>query len=111
MALALKEAASAVTCLAIVGGGALGMNELHEPRGEVEKVRAEFHAETAGLQADLRVDRIRSLVRESRDENGPVYLCDAIDAEIIALCSENKDHYLCSDSVIRQMKAKAGCDD
>lgn len=109
MAIGLTEIAKTVTAIGVVGGGALTLDRLHEPRGAADHVRAEVTAEITGIQSDLRIDRILDLVNESRADGGPDYLCDAIDKEIVALCSERPDHYLCSPDTRRELKNKAGC--
>jgi len=107
--LELTEIAKALTAVGLIGGGALTLNALHEPKGEVDKARAEFRAETRSLQTDLRVDRIRNLVKDARAENSPDYLCDALEAEIIQLCTSEPEHYLCKNNTPDELIQRAGC--
>lgn len=107
--LSLKELAAAVVAVGGISGSALTLNALHEPRGEAEKVRVELMQVTGGIQTDMRVDRILKMAAESANSGSPQWLCEAIEKELIALCTDDPDHYLCADDPRREIKAKAGC--
>jgi hypothetical protein len=95
----VANAATLVTAIGAVGGGALYLDNAHFPR-------------EAGMamQAAGRVNTILGLVKEARDGDSPDWLCRAIDAEFIELCTESPDHYLCKDpDAKRELKTKAGC--
>ena len=94
----LTKAATVVTAIGTVGGGALYLDHRHAP------------AETVGeIKAELRVDRIFRLVDQASANGSPKWLCDALDKELVTLCTDEPDHYLCGTDARRELKAKAGC--
>lgn len=96
--IALKQAAEYVTAIGVIVLGGLAAEDRYAPAHAVSEIKSE-----------LRVDRIFSLVREARANGSPDFLCDALDAEFVTLCTEQPDHYLCDDKARFEMKAKAGC--
>jgi len=99
LAATITKAATVVTAVGTVGAGALYLDNAHAPIERVEK-----------LEASATVQSIQNWIRTAREEGPAEYICDAIDSEFLALCSEIPGHYLCRDETQRQMKAKAGCD-
>ena len=98
----LSEAKGAVLAVTAIGGGAIGLHQMHVPRAEYDE-----------FVASNRVQTILQLAKDSRDEGGPIYLCRALEAEFIALCSEQKNHYFCSGQqgaeARKDILAKAKC--
>lgn len=109
LATILKGAAACVVSVGTIGGGLLAVDSRYDPKGEAEKVRQEYKLEVTGIRSDLRGDRILELAKDARDEDSPDYLCDALEREFVALCTEQPGHYLCIPDTQRQIKAKAGC--
>lgn len=97
----LKNAAAVVTSIGAIGAGAYALDERHASQEE-------FNA----FRSSARVSTILELAKESEQAGGPDWLCKAIDEEIIALCSEIPDHYLCrpGSDAVEKLKEKAGCD-
>lgn len=100
---ALNEAKGAILAVTAIGGGAVGLNQMHVNRGEYEE-----------FVSANRVQTILQLAKDSRDEGGPAYLCRALEAEFVALCTERPDHYFCKGQegfeAKRDVLAKAKCE-
>jgi hypothetical protein len=94
----LGQASKVVAAIAAIGGAAIGMDVRYAPASAVSEIKA-----------DLRVDRIFRLVGEAQANGSPAWLCNALDEEFVALCTEQPEHYLCGVDARREMKAKAGC--
>ena len=95
----LAAASKAVGAIAVIGGGALGLHELHTPR-------VEFNEHVASE----RVRTIFDLAKEAKESGSPDWLCRALDEEILSLCTRQPNHYICTDpDTKREIKAKAGC--
>ena len=99
LAATVTKAGSTVVAIGIVGGGALTLDHLHAPRSAI-----------TAIESQLRVDRIFDLVDQAAASGSPDWLCRAIEQEFISLCTEQPDHYLCTDpDAKRGLKARAGC--
>ena len=106
---ALNEAKGAIAAIALIGGGIITLDARHDPKGAAEKVQQELDLEVTGIRSDLRINRILQLMKDSQAEGAPDYLCNALEQEIISLCSEQPNHYLCSPQTQAEIKSKAGC--
>ncbi len=96
----LTKAAAYVAATGTIGGGALALDHLHVPASWAEKHEAEH-----------RVRTIFDLADRAEGADAPDWLCDAIEQEFIALCTENPDHYLCEDPEPKQdIMEGAGCE-
>lgn len=96
----IPKAAAYVLATGSIGGGALALDHMHVPAGW-----AKSH------EADHRVRTIFELADRSKMSGSPDWLCDAIEQEFIALCSENPEHYLCKDPKAKSdIKRGAGCE-
>lgn len=73
-------------------------------------LRADFEQHRMDADAQAHVNAIQSWIRAAREEGQSQYVCDAIQAELIALCSEVRDHYLCSDKARTDTLRRAGCE-
>lgn len=98
IATTILKAAPVAAAIGTIGGGALYLNNAHAPIERVEK-----------LEASATVQSIQNWIRTAREQGPADYICDAIDAEFLALCSEMPNHYLCKAETQKEMKAKAGC--
>lgn len=94
----LGQAAKYVTAIGVIIGGGLAAEDRYAPAQAVSEIKSE-----------LRVDRIFRLVGEAQANGSPAWLCNALDAEFVALCTEQPEHYLCGDEARRELKAKSGC--
>jgi len=92
---AIVKAASVVTALGTIGGGALILDSRHAPMS---------------VMSDLAVGQVLDLVDRARQEPDSDWLCQATEEELIKLCSRTKGHYLCRVDVQKDLKRKAGCD-
>lgn len=96
---ALADAKGAIGAVAVIGGGALGLNALHVQQEEFDDY----------VSAN-RVSIILEIAKDAKAEGSPPWLCRALEAEIIALCTDMPKHYLCTDpDSKREIRAKAGC--
>lgn len=64
----------------------------------------------SAMEQSGRVNTIQNWIRAAREEGQSDFICDAIDAELIALCSDNPKHYLCKPETQKQIREKAGCE-
>jgi hypothetical protein len=94
----LPAAAKYVTAIGVIVGGGFAADERYASASTVSE-----------LQSELRVDRIFNLANESAESGGPDWLCQALEEELVALCTEVPEHYLCRAEVHIELKAKAGC--
>lgn len=95
----IKSAAAVVAAIGSISGGALYLDHLHAPREQMEQ-----------MQSADRVNTILQLVEQAHHEGADDWLCRAIEAEFIQLCTDRPDHYLCVDPDARHsLKRKAGC--
>jgi hypothetical protein len=93
----LKTAAAAVTAAGTIGGGAVVLDSRHAPMS---------------VMSDIGVMEIFDLVEIAQRDGSEDWICRAIDEAIIALCSEDEDHYLCRDpEAAENIRKKAGCTD
>jgi len=91
----------------IVVSGVYKLEERHAPRSAVDEV----HAEVQSVKASGRVETILDLVDQAHREGAAGWLCRAIEAEFIQLCTDMPQHYLCTDPEAKQeLKRKAGCE-
>jgi len=95
---AIKGAATVVTAIGVIGTGAYTLDERHAPRSQVQKMEAGQH-----------VQAIQGWIQAARQEGPSAYVCDAIVQELIELCSEAPNHYLCSEKGQQDTLARAGC--
>lgn len=103
---ALNEAKGAIAAVALIGGGAIGMDARHPKYSDLDGVRAEVMS----LKADTRVRDILHLRDQARREGAPEWLCKAIEEQFVLLCNESPDHYLCRDPAAkREIMSSAGC--
>ena len=100
LAATITKASSVVIAIAAIGGGAYTLDDRH--------------ASQADFQTHVSSNRVRTildLVAQSKNDGAPAYLCRMIEAEFIALCTEQPKHYLCTDpDAKRELVSKAGCD-
>lgn len=94
----LLEASKYVTAIGVIIGGGIAAEDRYAPAQAVSEIKSE-----------LRVDRIFRLVGEAQANGSPDWLCNALDAEFVALCTEQPEHYLCGTEARIELKAKAGC--
>jgi hypothetical protein len=95
----LSVLAKYVTAFGVIAAAAISAENRYAPASAMGE-----------LKAELRVDRIFDLTRESEASGGPDWLCRAIDKEFVTLCSEYPSHYLCIDPDARkELKARAKC--
>ena len=92
----LKSTAASVVAVGAIAGGIVGADSRYASVSTVSE-----------LQAELRIDRIFNLANEAADSGSPEWLCDALEKELIGLCTDNPDHYLCD--AFDDIKDKAGC--
>ena len=93
------KASSVVTAIGVIVGGGFAMDDRHAKQSAFDT-----HV------SSNRVRTILDLVERSRNDGAPAYLCRAIESEFIALCTEQPNHYLCTDpDARRELMKKAGC--
>ena len=92
----IVKAAAMVTAIGTIGGGVLVAENRYAPMSVVD---------------DMSISRIFDLVGIAKRDGRSDWICRAIEEEVIKLCSNNEDHYLCRDEdAIKDLKEKAGCD-
>ena len=94
----LKTAAAVVVSIGTIGGGAFVLDSRHAPLEQVVR-----------LESSARVNAIQNWIRAAREEGVSEYICDSIRAELIALCTEQANHYLCSPKAYAETLSRAGC--
>ena len=95
----MKRAASVVTAIGVIGGGAFYLDTRHASAEKVMK-----------MEASGRVQTIFNLVDQAQRDGPAPWLCRAIAAEFVALCTDMPQHYLCTDPEAQdELLAKAGC--
>ena len=96
---ALIQAASVITAIGVIGGGAMTLDHLH--------------ASQAWANQHVGEHRVRTILlyMEQAQRDGPAdWLCRAIEEEFISLCTEVPRHYMCRDPEAKaDIKKKAGC--
>ena len=93
----LKSTAASVVAISAIAGGVIGADSRYAPASAVSEIKSE-----------LQVDRIFSLANEAAESGSPEWLCRALEIEMVELCTDNPDHYLCGDGFDDIME-KAGC--
>ena len=92
----LVKAAAMVGAIGTISGGAFVLDSRHAPYSVV---------------SDMRVGGIFDLVEIAQRDGPSDWICRAIEEEIIKLCSDEPDHYLCRDhEAMENIKDKAECD-
>lgn len=93
---AIKGAAAIVTAAGTIGGSALIIDSRYAPMSVVSKVS---------------VIELFDLVEIAQRDGSEDWICRAIDEQIIQLCQQDEDHYLCRDpEAADKLREKAGCD-
>lgn len=99
LAATVIKGSSVVTAIGVIVGGGFALDDRHAKQDE-------FDAHVSSN----RVRTILDLVEQSKNDGAPGYLCRAIESEFIALCTEQPNHYLCTDpDAKRELVSKAGC--
>ena len=89
------KAAAICTAIGTIGTGAYTLDTRHAPYSIV---------------GEIRVGSIFDLVEIAQRDGPSDWICRAIEEEIIELCSDDPDHYLCrDDEAAESIKEKAGC--
>lgn len=94
----IPQIAKYVTAVGVIIGAGFAADERYAPASTVSE-----------LQSQLQVDRIFRLVDEAQANGSPAWLCNALDAEFVELCTNEPEHYLCGTEARHELKAKAGC--
>jgi hypothetical protein len=94
----LAQAAKYVTAIGVILGGGFAAEDRYAPATAVSEI-----------QSEMRVDRIFRLIDEAQANGSPDWLCNALDAEFVELCTDEPDHYLCSSDARDGLYEKAGC--
>lgn len=95
----ISTLAKAVVALGVIGGSTLTLDRLHVSQNDYDT-----------FVSSSRVQTILSLADQSQAEGSPGYLCRALTAEFVALCTEQPKHYFCTDPDARkEIMLKAGC--
>jgi hypothetical protein len=94
----LKSTAASVVAVGAIAGGVMGADARYAPASTVSE-----------LKSELRVDRIFRIASEAQASGSPAWLCEALERELVLLCTEQPDNYLCGPDARREIKAKAGC--
>lgn len=95
----LTQAAAVFVSIGTIGGGALTLDHLHASQAWATQHDGEH-----------RVRTIFQYMRQAQRDSPEDWLCNAIEAEFIALCTEVPDHYLCRDPEAKDdIESKAGC--
>jgi hypothetical protein len=62
------------------------------------------------MSSASRVGTIFDLVKQGQESGGEAWVCRAIEEELIQLCSEMPEHYLCNDKeAMENLRKQAGC--
>lgn len=92
----IKAAAGVITSIGVIGGGAFALDARHAP---------------ASIVSDISVIQIFDLVETAQRDGQSDWICRAIEQQIAKLCSQDPEHYFCTDDDARDdIKAKAGCE-
>lgn len=96
---ALNEAKGAIVAVTAIGGGLFVMDSRHFPMEDGVE-----------MQSSNRVNTIIELVKQAESSGRQDWICNAIEKELIALCTEQSNHYLCTDpQAMANLRARAGC--
>ena len=95
----LTQAATVITAIGVVGGGALTLDHLHASQSWANQHVGEH-----------RVRTIFQYMRQAQRDGPADWICNAIAEEFISLCTEVPDHYVCRDPEAKDdIMSKAGC--
>lgn len=92
------QAASVVAAIGTIGGGFVIVESRYAP---------------ISVMGDLAVMQLFDLVDQAQKSGPAPWICEAIDKEIIRLCSQQSEHYLCGDDgkeARQDIKRRAGCE-
>ena len=96
---ALNEAKGGLIAIAAIGGGLVTMDARHFPMDDGIE-----------MQSSNRVATILELVEQAEHNGRQDWICNAIEKEVIQLCTEQPSHYLCADpAAMANLRARAGC--
>lgn len=107
----ITKAGAVVTGIGVLATGAwkLAAPAVVQELDARHALRSDFEQHRMEANTQAHVNAIQGWVRAAREEGTSEYICDAIQAELIELCSEVKDHYLCSDKARTDTLRRAGC--
>ena len=90
--------AAVVTAIGTIAGSGIALDHMHVSSGDFEKHLSE-----------QRVRTIFEYMNQIRDVGPESWLCDALEQELVYLCTELPGHAMCRDGAMDDMLDKVEC--